>query len=588
MYFFSSLLLVTATASAVAVNLLPTGRCLPSQPCWPSDQTWQALNESVSGRLVTVKPVGWPCHDPTLDSALCDERKVLSTNSSWRREQPGALQYQNWEALPSANESCFMKTPSLVPCGQGRVPVYSVVAETVGDIQQAVRFARDQNLRLVVKNTGHDFLGRSGAPHSLQIATFKMRELSFSDEFVPKGAPGGRGLGSTVTVEAGAVLDEIYPAVKEEGKVAVLGAAHTVGAAGGYIQGGGHSPIGSWKGMASDNAVEFEVVTADGDLVTANQYQHQELFWALRGGGGGTFGVVTKVTLRTFDEVPTVAVNLTISMPWSPNSSYWQALAEFSSHIPTINDENCAGYLFLVPKLSLENFTVSVLQADTLCMDQSAAKVDKLFDSVLAPIRALPDVTVTYNSTSYPTTNMALDNTLIVGSSYDQTGDLAILGSRLISRDLLQSSNGGYDVAKTISQLQTSDGELIQVHFVAGGQVTKNVDVESGLNPIWRKAALSVIWTRSWPPGTSAPEIHAVEEQVTREVEMFKALEPDMGAYSNEANPNEVDFQKTFWGENYARLYDIKQKVDARGLFIARKGVGSEDWDDQGLCRRAV
>ncbi|KAK1139828.1 hypothetical protein N8T08_011154 [Aspergillus melleus] len=532
--------------------------------------------------------LGWPCHDPALDSALCDERKALGSNSSWRREQPGALQYQNWEALPSANESCSLQTPSSVPCGQGRVSVYSVVAETVEDIQQAVRFARDHNLRLVVKNTGHDFLGRSGAPHSLQIATFRMRGLSFSDGFVPKGAPRGHILGSTVTVEAGAILDEIYPAVKEEGKVAVLGAAHTVGAAGGYIQGGGHSPIGSWKGMASDNAVEFEVVTADGDLVTANEYQHQELFWALRGGGGGTFGVVTKVTLRTFDEVPTVAVNLTISVPWSPNSSYWQVLADFSSHIPTINDENCAGYFFLLPKLPWENYTISVLQMDTLCMDQSAGQVDKLFNSVLAPIRALSDITVAYNSTLYPTTNMALDGTLRLGSNYDRTGGPSIMGSRLISRDLLQSTNGGHDIAKTISQLQTSDGDMILAHFVAGGQVTRNADVESGLNPIWRKAALNVIWTRSWLPGVSASEIHAVEGQVIREVDTFRALEPDMGAYLNEANPNEVDFQKSFWGENYARLYDIKQKVDARGLFIARKGVGSEDWDDQGLCRRAA
>ncbi|PLB51154.1 FAD-binding domain-containing protein, partial [Aspergillus steynii IBT 23096] len=560
-------------------------RCSPSQPCWPSDETWRTINESVSGRLIAVKPVAWPCHDPTLDKALCNERKTLSDDSFWRREQPGALQYQNWEALPSSNQSCFFETPSSVPCGQGRVPVYSVVAETVNDIQEAVRFARDKNLRLVVKNTGHDFLGRSGAPHSLQIATFKMRGISFSDDFVPEGAPDSHGHGSTVTVEAGAVLSEIYPAVQEEGKIAVLGTVHTVGAAGGYIQGGGHSPIGSWKGMASDNAVEYEVVTADGDLVTANQHQHRELFWALRGGGGGTFGVVTKVTLRTFDEVPTVAVNLTISMPWSPNSSYWQSLAEFSSHIPDINDEMCAGYLLLLPKLLWGNFTVSVLQIDAVCMDQSSAKVDRLFHSVLAHISCLPDVTVTYNSTSYTTTNLALNNLIRLGSSSDQTGGTVILGSRLISRDLLRSSDGSQDLARTISQLQMSDGEAILAHFVVGGQVTENADVESGLNPIWRDTAMNVIWTRSWLPGASVKEIRAVEKQVIREVNMFKSLEPDMGAYCNEANPNEVGFQKSFWGENYARLYEIKQKVDPRGLFIARKGVGSEDWDDQGLCR---
>lgn len=283
-----------------------------------------------------------------------------------------------------------------------------------------------------------------------------------------------------------------------------------------------------------------------------------------------------------------MAVNLTISMPWGPNSSYWQALAELSSQVPRINDESCAGYYFLLPKLPFGNFTISVVQSIVMCMDQSTAKVDRLFDSVLAPIRSLPDVDTAYNSTSYNTTNLALNSMLSLGSGYDGAGGTAILGSRLISRDLLRSSSGGQDLAKTISQLQASDGELIQAHFVAGGQVTKNADVESGLNPIWRKAALSVIWTRSWLPGASADVIHAVEEQVNREVDMFKALEPDMGAYCNEADPNEVDFQKSFWGKNYGRLYEIKQKVDPRSLFVSRKGVGSEDWDDQGLCRRAT
>jgi hypothetical protein len=58
-----------------------------------------------------------------------------------------------------------------------------------------------------------------------------------------------------------------------------------------------------------------------------------------------------------------------------------------------------------------------------------------------------------------------------------------------------------------------------------------------------------------------------------------------MGAYLNEANAYEKDFQSSFWGDNYNRLYKIKQKWDPTGLFITRSGVGSEDWDTEGLCR---
>ena len=58
-----------------------------------------------------------------------------------------------------------------------------------------------------------------------------------------------------------------------------------------------------------------------------------------------------------------------------------------------------------------------------------------------------------------------------------------------------------------------------------------------------------------------------------------------MGSYLNEADSEEPDFQKSFWGDNYSRLYNIKRKWDPHGVFVVRKGVGSENWDDKGLCR---
>jgi len=76
-------------------------------------------------------------------------------------------------------------------------------------------------------------------------------------------------VGTTVTIGAGVQLDQLYSAVGLAGQSVVAGLAHTVGAAGGYIQGGGHSPLGPWKGMAADNTVEFEVVTAQVHLTNS-------------------------------------------------------------------------------------------------------------------------------------------------------------------------------------------------------------------------------------------------------------------------------------------------------------------------------
>ena len=187
----------------------------------------------------------------------------MSNESLWLSANPGAVQIANWAAFPRRNETCYVDSTQSIPCGQGRISLYSAVVRKTEHIQAAVRFVRKHNVRLAIKNTGHCFLGRSVAPDSLQILTHNLKSIEFVDDFRPQGCPkDGKGYGSAVTIGAGVQLKELYTALGQRNITAVIGAAHTVGAAGGYIQGGGHSPLGTWKGMAADNAIEFEVVTA--------------------------------------------------------------------------------------------------------------------------------------------------------------------------------------------------------------------------------------------------------------------------------------------------------------------------------------
>lgn len=236
-------------------------RCRPDEPCWPSPQQWNSLNQSVGGTLHSVRPAALECHDPNYDEVVCNATSELSSQSTWRTSQPGAVQWTNWEAWPDRHESCYLDSDRSVPCGQGKVSLYSVIAEKVDHIQAAVRFASKHNVRLAIKNTGHCFLGRSTAPESLQIGTTKLKDITFSDDFYLSGCS-GQSQGPAVTIGAGVQLADLYAAAAKQNKTAVIGLSHTVGAAGGYIQGGGHSPLGPWKGMASDHALEFKVVTA--------------------------------------------------------------------------------------------------------------------------------------------------------------------------------------------------------------------------------------------------------------------------------------------------------------------------------------
>lgn len=236
-------------------------RCTPQDTCWPSDQDWKSLNSLINGNLFPVRPVASVCYGSEFDATACKEVTNKWTESIWRATEPGAVQWKNWEAWSTRHESCDLGMSPNATCGQGRISLYSARVKSVQDIQQAVRFASEKNLRLAIKASGHDFLGRSSAPESLQILTHDMKHISVVEDFRPAGAP--REEGPAVIIGAGVYLPELYDAVAKYNRTVIVGASHTVCAAGGYIQGGGHSPFGAWKGLGSDNALEFEVVTAD-------------------------------------------------------------------------------------------------------------------------------------------------------------------------------------------------------------------------------------------------------------------------------------------------------------------------------------
>ena len=173
--------------------------------------------------------------------------------------------------------------------------------------------SRNNNLRLVVRGGGHSYLGTSNAPDSLLIWTRRMNDITLHDAFVAQGCAGRDSPQPAVSVGAGAIWMHTYNAVTTKGGRYVQGGGcGTVGVAG-LVQGGGFGSYSKFYGTAAAALLEAEIVTADGAVRIANACTHADLFWALRGGGGGSFGVVTRLTLRTRD-LPTFfgIVNATI------------------------------------------------------------------------------------------------------------------------------------------------------------------------------------------------------------------------------------------------------------------------------------
>lgn len=133
-------------------------------------------------------------------------------------------------------------------CTLGGFPSYVVDASNVAQIQIAVNFARALNLRLVVKNTGHDFNGRSVGAGALSIWTHRFKGVKFYESYKTSSYSG-----PAMKVGAGVVGIEVFQAAEKYGVTAVGGEGLSVGFAGGYLAGGGHSPMSTIYGIAADS-----------------------------------------------------------------------------------------------------------------------------------------------------------------------------------------------------------------------------------------------------------------------------------------------------------------------------------------------
>src|SRR5208283_1621995 len=276
----SSVLRYLPTLTRATLASSTVRRVRPSDPSWPTAASWEKLKEQVGGQLIPVFSPLAPCKDAR-GSAECAARVEEMRNPYFIGEQAGGTQTSGWlggwTSAPSA---------------------YAVVARRTEDIVAAVNFARDNNLRLVVKGGGHSYQGTSNAADSLLVWTRHMKSVVLHDAFVGAGCEGRVEPQPAVSIEPGAIWRQAYDEVTTKGGRYVQGGGcMTVGVAG-LILGGGFGSFSKAYGLAGASLIEAEIVTADGDVKIANACSNPDLFWALKGGGGG-FGVVTRVTLRT-------------------------------------------------------------------------------------------------------------------------------------------------------------------------------------------------------------------------------------------------------------------------------------------------
>ena len=155
MNLLTSFLTVVLGLTSVSPTTAQNCRCTYGSDCWPSDSEFQTLASKLSQPLIHPAPPATPCYSSAAGN--CTDVQAGWFNGIWRSDQPGASEHTNYETYTFPNgtiQGCYLNTTLGVPCQQGSVPVIGVDARTPEDIQEAVKFAGNHNLRLVIKNTG--------------------------------------------------------------------------------------------------------------------------------------------------------------------------------------------------------------------------------------------------------------------------------------------------------------------------------------------------------------------------------------------------------------------------------------------------
>ncbi|KAL1869590.1 hypothetical protein Daus18300_005444 [Diaporthe australafricana] len=435
-----------------------------------------------------------------------------------------------------ANESCDPFTDRDAQCVVGSYVQYAVNATGASDYIATLAFAREQNIRLVIRNTGHDYLGKSTGAGALALWTHHLKDINVLDYSSPAYT------GKAMRLGAGVQAFEAQAVANELGFVVVEGACPTVGIAGGYSQGGGAGPLGSKYGLAADQVLEWRVVTPSGAIITATPDQNSDMYWALTGGGGGTYGVVLSMTVKMHQDAPTAGATLSFT---EASEKYWDAVQVFVMNLPAMVDAGvtvywqvASGNRFFVPQSYFPNGT--------------AQELERLLHPTLDALNS-SGINFAFSSNDYDAYQDAF---------HSMNPDINItemnIGGRLIPRSLVSSNDSAANLTSAIKEIVSNRGILAGVSENVGRPPTS----PNSAHPYWRETLFLAFFGIFYDKSNLTANYVAQQTVTDVLVPALAKLTPNGAAYLNEANIQEPNWQETFYGSNYPRLLSIKKKYD--------------------------
>jgi FAD/FMN-containing dehydrogenase len=419
---------------------------------------------------------------------------------------------------------------------------------SVEDVERTIRWARRHGVRITARCGGHSYGGYSTSKGVVLDVT-RMRRI--------RTGPG------TATVDAGALLIDVYAQLAAQGVTIPAGSGPTVGIAG-LTLGGGHGYSVRKLGLACDALESVTIVTADARVLTCDARHHADLFWACRGGGGGNFGVVTRFRFRTtpVDEV----AYYSIQWPWRNAAAAFDAWQRFAPHAP----DGLSSTLFLA--------ATTVKRADATPAITSGGQFygsQAELERLIAPLAAAGEPTqVQVGTLSYldAVKRWAGCSSDSVSACHradkSRNGRLPRLTFKGKSQYALAplSATGIAEILHRLEARQADArlgrGEVILDAY--GGAVGRVPKAATAF--VHRDALASIQYVAIWNQGDPASVARANLQWIDG---LATGVRPyvSAGAYQNYIDPSLANWKQAYYGSNLRRLVSIKRKYDPRNAF---------------------
>jgi FAD/FMN-containing dehydrogenase len=422
----------------------------------------------------------------------------------------------------------------------GARPVAVLVARSVSDVRQAVLWCARTGVPIVARSGGHSYAGYSTRQGGLVVDLRALNGLAVAADR------------RTVQIGAGGKLIDVYSGLAARGLAVPGGSCPTV-AMGGLALGGGVGFAGRALGTTSDNVVALTVVTADGRALACDARTNSDLFWACRGGGGGNFGIVTGLTLRTH-RVDRAAWFFA-SFDWDDAADVVAGWQRWAPHAP---DE-----LFSICSLSTGGSSPTVTVLGQYLGPEAALRRQLRRLTAAASPRSLSVGTSAYLDAQRRWAGC-------LGESADACRrpprDLFGAKSDYVTRPLgaaaIRALQRG--IERRQAARQGSGSALLDSY---GGAINRVAPGATAF--VHRDALFSIQYLAYWGSASGAGPGLAWLRGLHRGMRPFVSGM----AYQNYIDPELASWRRAYYGANYARLVDVKGRYDPDHLFRFRQGI---------------